>query len=350
MKWLGYRQMAVKDIVMDGSVRRRMKEPRVLELAADTTELGDELINAPAVRKSDSTLRAGRDRMASVLVRKASKVWVHLFEGTDQEAKDVEDSENLWRRSLSAEERDALIARRVRTVAGGLLVEKTGNAGRPKSVATAAREKVARELGTTPEAIRSAEKRAAEDEAGDPTESIEQAAELAPPVDTWDVPVDHLAQEFAQVRIAQAAIDETDRHLRAAQRALSALRPEHSDLGSVTSAVYSRIYHQLHQVADEVRRSRPDVLCVYCKGLAHRRGTCGGCLNLGYMSKDGLEYVAPELLKRGDEAVVVNGRGGFETLAQARTPKPKAEAKGKKLKIEDEEGNDLAFREGEDLF
>jgi hypothetical protein len=51
MKWLGYRQIALKSIVVDApDIRLRMKQPHVIELAANIQKHGEEPANAPSIR------------------------------------------------------------------------------------------------------------------------------------------------------------------------------------------------------------------------------------------------------------------------------------------------------------
>jgi ParB-like chromosome segregation protein Spo0J len=305
MKWVGYQQLPLSKLKLPGDIKARMSRPRVEDLANSIQLLGDEPINALTVEKDGLVLIAGRDRTAALMKLGVKKVWCHLVtELSDQDRLDLEIDENLHRRQ---DNRDDLIAKRVKRVEGELLDKMSDNSprqpGRPKSTKAAAREVVARELDTTPEAVRAAEKRATAPE----EESAAAPVEIAPPVETWDVPVEHLAQEFASVRIAQEAMRAADRHMQQAQRALSALE----DGGGIAGQLHSRLYGGVHATAAQLRASIPSALCPYCKGLANRRATCGGCGALGYVGDDALLGVADELKRRGADAVVPDGRGGF---------------------------------------
>jgi len=334
MKWAGYAQVALSKLKLPGDIKARMGMPRVMDLARSIELLGDEPINALAVEKDGLVLIAGRDRTAALMRLGAKKAWCHLaVDVTDQDRLDLEIDENLHRRQ---DDRDKLIARRVAKVAGELSDEMSDNSprqpGRPKSKQTKAREVVARELDTTPEAVRAAEKRAEAEEREETAEPVV----VPPPVETWGVPVEHLTQEFASVRIAQEAMRVADRHLRQAQSALAALE----DGGGVCAAFHMLVYGEVHQAASRLRSFIPTALCPYCKGLAHRRERCSGCSGAGYVSDDALLGVAEELRAKGPGAVVPDGRGGFVLVVAQRSKGAKPVAP-KALKILDANDNPI---------
>lgn len=342
MKWLAVKRVTLARVIVPGSFTKRLKQPHVKELAKSIQESG--VIALPVISTANE-LVAGGDRFAALMLNGTKAHDMRVVEGTPRELELIQIDENLKRRQ---DDRDVLIKRRVE-LGGELPVEPTGKAGRPKTSHGAAREQVARELGSTPEAVRSAERRAtAKDEPDDPSPSVNQA----PPVITWGVPIDHLKEEFGAIRLAQVALKETDRHLKQAQRALTTLDGQQ---GSIGHALYYRLKEAVHGAADTVRRAIPDALCPYCKGMLHRRNTCSGCSGFGYVGNDALDGVAPELLKVGADAVVINGKGGFEPIASARvvrTPVKAAPKPGKKLRIEDDKGHviEVADMEEGDLF
>jgi hypothetical protein len=350
VKWLGYQQLPLSKLKLPGDIKARMSRPRVEDLANSIQLLGDEPINALTVEKDGLVLIAGRDRTAALMKLGVKKVWCHIaVEMTEEDRADIEMFENLHRRQ---DNRDDLIARRVKRVEGELLDKMSDNSprqpGRPKSTKAAAREVVARELDTTPEAVRAAEKRAeqatAEDMADDGAPCVH--VDVPPPVETWGVPVEHLAQEFASVRIAQEAMRAADRHMQQAQRALSALE----DGGGIAGQLHSRLYGGVHATAAQLRASIPSALCPYCKGLANRRATCGGCGGLGYVGDDALLGVHDGLKLRGADAVVPDGRGGFVKViggtagnsgVSGRVEPAAVPPTNRRLNIQDAEGNPI---------
>ena len=173
MTWLGVKKVPLSRIKVEGTFGKRKKADHVKELAKSIDRSG--VIALPVISTTNELI-AGGDRLAALMLNGVKSHDVRVVEGTVTELAILQVEENLRRR---VDNRDELIARYVDLVEAGstaqLPVAVTGNAGRPKSTRGAAREHVARELGTTPEAVRSAEKRAAE-ELADPGESIAQAA------------------------------------------------------------------------------------------------------------------------------------------------------------------------------
>lgn len=339
MKWAGYAEVPIKRLTLPGDIPARQQMPRVMDLARSIELLGDEPINALVVDRATMTLIAGRDRVAALLRLKAKKAWCHMASDvSDQDRLDLEIDENLHRR---ADDRDKLIASRVAKVAADLIPDKmsainAGKTGAKKTAKGVAREQVARELDTTPEAVRAAEKRARDEEDA----QIAVAQEIAPPVETWGVSVEHLAQEFASVRIAQEAMRAADRHLQSAQRVLGGIE----DGGGVAAQLGVLVYNSVHQAAALLRSRIPTALCPYCKGMLTKREKCGGCSAIGYVSDDALLGVADELKLSGKLACVPDGKGGFKRLASAGPyggVTGQSSVTPKKLQIQDAEGNPL---------
>ena len=348
MKWMGYKQVGVSTISLPSDVKRRQKMPHVIELAKSIAELGEEPIHAPTIANRTRKLIAGRDRMAALLINGVKACWVRVVEGTAQELADLEVDENLHRRH---DNRDELIARRVAKVEAQVEAElpdtASGKSGRPKTTRGQARERVARELGTTPEAIRAAENRAAQADAEPP-----MPRQVLPPVETWGIPDAYFPQgELDAIRKVQAAIDAADGKLRAAQSAIAALK---EGCGQVGHRLHALLYEQLHQVSDAVRRARVSYVCPYCKYVPTLRPTCSGCAGIGFVAAEVIEGVATELTFVDDAAVVVDGRGGFIPIAAARArgverapirPQPKPAAK--RLNIQDGDGNPIDVEDTE---
>jgi len=342
MRWAGYRELPLKRLKLPGDIPARMKLPHVIELSK-SIDLGNELINAPVVEGETEELHAGRDRIAACLLRRMKKVWCHVaVEMTDEDRADLELFENLHRRQ---DNRDELIARRVARLAGQLPDTASGKPGRRKTARGAAREQVAREIGTTPEAVRAAEKRAEADEQEEQEEPATPVV-VPPPVETWGVPVDHLAQEFASVRIAQEAMRAADRHLQAAQRALAAL----ADGGGVARHYHARLYAGVHNAAAALRADIPTALCPYCKGAPQRQVNCNGCSRIGYVGDNALLGVAEELKRGGAAACVPDGKGGFMPAVVTPAKKKAIPSAAKALQILDADDKPIVVPPDEDLF
>lgn len=336
MIWRGYLQVSIRKLRLPGDIKQRQSQPHVLALAKSIEDNGGDPIHAPTINAETYELIAGRDRMAALLLSGAKKAWCHVVaEVSETDAKRLEIAENLHRRR---DDQDALRAQYVAlaeaacsendsvTQRGSMETISTLDAKRKGTARGAAIRAVAEAEGVTPRAIRQSLARAeADEEPADPSESIEQAAELPPPVDTYDVPVAHLAQQFAEVRVAQAAMDEADRALRKAQSALSGLK----DGSALQRRLHAAVYQQIHNAAENVRYYRPTQLCPFCKALPHLVERCS-CTHGFAGTYDAGFAIAPELLRRGDAAMVSAG-GKLTSLSAATAPREKPV---KKLRIE----------------
>jgi ParB-like chromosome segregation protein Spo0J len=259
----GVKMVAISAIKYEmPDIRRRMTQPAVIELAESRKRLR---IHPPVVGE-DMQLIAGRDRLAADLLNKTKRIEVRIVEATPEERLDLEIDENLHRRPV---DRDALIARRVNRVTAELVspqedTEPTPQLpdnlstnspkrkpGRPPTVGPA-RAKVAAELGTTPEAVRKAEARAA------------AALEPAPE------PLTGPALALAEV---QEAIDGADKAMRACQGALSRLDGLHFE-----PALRQRLLLAAHALAVDIRTARPEAVCCSCEGTG---AFCEACDSIG---------------------------------------------------------------------
>ncbi|HXJ32244.1 MAG TPA: ParB/RepB/Spo0J family partition protein [Gemmatimonadales bacterium] len=326
MKWLGYQQKSVKSLHLPGEIGKRQKQQHVIDLAADIRELGEEPINAPVFDKAGQII-AGRDRMAALLINKAKRVWIRVADATDQERADLEVSENLYRR---VDNRDEMIARRVHRVVEKVAAEKAAIGSRRAEAVTrqdvvAARKAVARQLNTTPKAIKSAEQRAAAKAKDIPSGSAahpaatdevnhteaarggEAAVTLAPP--DPPCPVDAFGIETSpafrsRMSEIQGVLEVVNHHLVRAQTELAKLK----GAPDFNGAVWQRLKAELHSTAYNARAAKPALVCPYCRdpeGTAMLRDNCNGCGGRGYLVEEQRASVPRELLTRGAKPVTV---------------------------------------------
>lgn len=347
MKWLGYKRVAFKTIRCDvADIKRRSKQPHVGDLANNIREHGEEPIHAPAVRMPGRKLLAGRDRLAALSTLKAARLWVHLVECSDAEAREIELSENLYRR---ADNRTALIAqlsklteqrlRAVTAAEGGTLSQAPQHS--PKAEA---RRQVARAAGMSPAGVRKAEQRAAAaeesaaGESGDVPLSSEPAGAAAEPAFTYNLEVYGCKDASTEAvcnfaRPVQEAIDEADKHLR---RALAALKPiELSKLGQELRA-------QVHRVGDLMRSERPHAICPWCKGLPKAMiGICAGCSGIGYVSAEKRLRAPRECFFIDPPIVMIDGREyPYADAIAGKLPKNGVPAKAaKRVSVVDDRGD-----------
>jgi hypothetical protein len=268
----------------------------------------------------------------------------------------LERDENIHRR---VDDRDALIRQRVDELAAEIEAERRDvppepKPGRPKTARGEARELVARQLGTTPDAVRVAEARALAEE------MITNICAVTPtcPVETYGLPL-VTDVEAEELRSVQAAVDEADQALRRAQAALK--RVEGVPLFRGAQQLLARV----HEVAGEVRAKRPEAVCPSCKRIPSLMGDvrgCPGCGGVGFVARDALIYVADELKLGGDQAMVTRAgklvpyaKAAKDSAGAAPGVTGKADARtapagtSKRIRIENEKGEQLSPPEDDGL-
>jgi hypothetical protein len=300
MNWLPAVLMQVKQLKLPGDIKARMKLPHVVELSESIGKrTGKRPIHLPTVEYPSKELLSGGDRMAAQLLLGYRSVWVQpVSQLTPQERRDIVRDENLHRRVI---DRDALIRQRVEEAEALIELERSSlppdrKPGRPKTARGEAREQVALELGTTPDAIRVAEARAAAPEIVNKSSDTP----LPPPVETYGLPL-VTDMESAEISAYQGAIDDADRWLRRAQAALS------SQEGGPFAGPAQHLGRQVHRVAADVRAARPAAVCPYCKRiprLVGNPGGCPGCGGRGFVSTEDMLGVADEMKLGGGRAMV----------------------------------------------
>ncbi len=336
MNYLPIMRIAVKGLVLPGDIKARQKKPHVIELAESIRErTGKRPIHLPTIEYPSKELLSGGDRMAACLLNGDKHVWVQPISMlTPEERRDIVRDENLHRR---VEDRDLLISQRVAERAAIIEATRTEEPterkpGRPKTAKGEAREQVARELGTTPDAIRVAEARAEAEEIPNKYSDTPPP----PPVETYGLPLVD-GGDSAEIAAFQDVIDDVDKCLRRAQAALSS-----QDEGPFAGHA-QQLLAQVHQVAAEVRRNRPAAVCPYCKRLPHFLPGCNGCRSVGFVSADAMLGVADELKLGGEKAMVVALGGRMVSYAYAATGKEAKAAKAKKqITIVDKDDKPIA--------
>lgn len=328
--WLGTKKIKLDTIIVPSGFAKRKKELHVGELAKSITTGG--LISLPVIRElaGKRYLVAGGDRLAALMLNKVAQHEVRLVRGEDDEIETITLDENLFRRRT--DDYDAMVKRRVELTTENLEAAKEEIAaaelladvadkepakrGRPKTAKGAAREKVAQELGTTPEAVRQREKRA--DAKANPKPAKESL--FTDPVETWDLEIDAAAKtDFVSISTIHIIILDVERSVKAARNTAKGL----ADMGKIGESVLAKISSDLHNALDSVKRASPDAVCPYCKdpsGKAKRRKKCNGCGGLGYVNNSQLKNIDSHLLLRGSEAMVPNGEGGFVAIAEDVNP------------------------------
>jgi hypothetical protein len=321
MNWLPPILVKVSALVLPGDIKARQKQPHVIELAESIRErTGKRPIHLPTIEYPSKVLKIGGDRVAAQLLNGVKSLWVQpVSQATPKEWRDMIRDENLHRR---VSDRDELVLQRVTERAAEIEAERASSEadgprapGRPKTAMGEAREQVARELGTTPDAIRVAAARAEADE-----EIVDKYPDTPRqcPVETYGLQL--VADEEAdRIRAVQVAIDSADQFLRRAQAALAGLEVA----GPTGWGVAQVLTMAVHKIACDVRAVRPTAVCPYCKHLPG--WACRGCGGSGFVGEDVMLGVADELKLGGKQAMVAtaNGLVSYATArGAAQVPEP----------------------------
>lgn len=376
MKWLGFRQVAVKSIRVDAvDIKRRMKLPHVAELADDIRQRGGEPIHAPTVRAGSNELLCGRDRFAASIDNKAKKLWVHLVECDDQEAKELELAENIYRR---ADNRAELIAQLVRLKEQHLRAEDEAKRAAGEKVSAAsqdspkarARREVAKAAGVSQATVKSHEKHArksaekAENDTGEVGEVTHPAAPVEPSAP--ELPAGFQAYGLEVGRELADGICAAHAWLSTIEGDARRIVGEITKLGQagrpVAHAHLQAMRQQAQTLGHAIREAIPVGLCPYCKAQPALVTDCNGCGATGVVGRHTGDHVPRELLGTAPVTVAVNGH--IVPLADAAAalkelPKPKKKG-GKPIHVEviDEVGaapreltiDRTAAEESEELF
>lgn len=312
-----YRRMSLAAMRLPGDWQQRLASAHVAALAAS-----GEVLQPPAVRKADRSVIFGGDRLASLHVRGESEAWIWLYDVDEDEAERMRLVENLERRHDNRDKLKAqLVAlelRRAPAVTLGNLpivadAEQQKKPGPPKSAKGVAREKAAEALGVTPEAVRSAEKREAARQRHDdePEVGTQQLGDGTQPV---PAPAGAAASPPAAPGLDIAvALDEVDRHLKAALAGVTKLCKAHPEL--VERFGVQQAKWQVKEGAAALRAMKPAAPCLYCKCWPSELPNCAACKGSGWLTEDAMKGdVPPELRILGEGEGIFVG-GVFVTLA-----------------------------------
>lgn len=294
-----FKVIPLSTIRLPGDFGKRLDATHVAERAKSILEHG--LLHEPIVRRVGKQWEviAGLDRVAAHFVAEKDIIAVKVIECTDEEAVRIRQEENIQRRH-STEERDRLIRERLSVV---VVEEEAKPAERPKGRGavkkpkTKARERVAAELGLSPETIR---KKEWEDEQAATAANLP----LEPPVRSLGMSLSEKFKE--QVGKAQGYIDAAEAFLRQAQGKLTAMA---KDAGVIfPTARLQRLRDELHTQAAAIRGARPCSLCPWCKGLDNVQEHCAACQGTGFITKSQENAVPKELLDEETPSVMVDGK------------------------------------------
>lgn len=305
METIGYRDVQLDKLTLDGSFKKRLKADHVKALSLSIeSEIG--MLNAPivrVVRGKPMELLAGNDRVAAHKLLGREKVPARLVKCTDAEARQIVAAENAYRRHDPQEQRQALLELTEQLAADiqrtNPEVPKSGQ-GRRKTAKGMAREMVAKERGVTPESIRVQEYR--DKKAKQPKAPAPKAEPAASPINPLGM---DLSDEWVEsINGVMSVYDEAVKHMAAILRGLTSFS---NGALPKPKARLDRIRETLQEASDALRALIPEMLCPFCKGVEKVAAQCSGCETAMYITRSQVETgkIPPQYLEQGDKAVVL---------------------------------------------
>ncbi len=311
MEVLGIKTVPLGRISLPGDFGKRLKEGRVLALAKSIAERG--MLHEPLIRKADMRLVVGGDRVAAHFVRGWKVITVKLVDCTDLELEILQREENLRRRHDTAEQ--SRLHQELIPLYEKELFEKAVDDesvlrsanGRRRTVQSLAIEKVAKQTGIKPASLKRKVKR-----------NKEKLSPSPIPIRTFGLV---LAPSFIEeVRKTYELVNEATIQLETAQKALTKLQ---SSGLPYPSTLLKRLHQEIHEVAVQVRGSRPDSLCPYCRGIDSLQPQCGYCFSFGFITAIQAKQVPKELLDEDKPMVMV--KGILRPMSDFVRPEPEVE-------------------------
>lgn len=339
MRWLGFREFTIAKIAVDqADIAARLNRDHVKELAADIGERGGEPAQAPVVRElpGSNELVCGRDRIAAMRVLKAKKLWAHVVDCTDDEAKGLELAENIYRRPIT--NRAELIAQLVALKEQQLRAlthrdeRDTVPAARGSHdpIKTEARKQVSRAAGISPASVKKAEQRAARTVHDDGPRSKDEAEALALPPNFETFGLEVSKSDRAHIALLIDQLRDWDQDARNLLSVISQVSK--GQLALVLSPAHvARIREKAHDLGHVIREAIPTGLCFHCKNIPALKASCSACGATGVVGMGVGNDVDPVLKLRGPDATALKGG---RHVAVSTLIKPT-----KRIKVVDQKGN-----------
>lgn len=341
MIWDKPRDVAWASILAPGDLRERQASPHVQALAETYKATGGRPGNRLWVikRRLGWELIAGGDRFAAAgLVGKPPMPVDVILEATREELDDLRDIENLYRRPV--EDRDAKIAAHVAKRAARIEADRASGTAvppsKPKPAKAQARAELAAAMGTTPAAVKQAEKRAAakerdegrsnhtrpggsgvQDHGAGPDGPATGSRVGAPsPIDLHGHPMPAgLDTNLAPILPKLKKLDDLLRQAQAVTTDLEAT--------TFPRGITATFKGLLHDVAARVRFEAPTDLCPRCSGESMRSAAarCVLCQEQGWVSRSKYESAPknsspPRPKAKPQKEMTVNGRPLSELQAE----------------------------------
>lgn len=313
MNIVGTKVVKFTSLVLPGGFKKLLDEERIDELAKSIETNG--LLHLPVVRKKDSEVVSGIDRLAAMKKLGRDRVEVRLCEATDDEVKLARIAENIHRRTIAHDDRKKQLAEYVdiveKSVTQSVIIGQpvqelrtasTRKQGRPSTTRGDAIKKVAEQTGLNERTVRRAveEREREEEQKEEPTKA---------PVDMLGFDIEFPAEHSAMIAAIVEAVDTAAQLVSRAQAAITAVENQIAVSKEFKRRVDTAgMKQRLASAGAFVRQERPESVCPYCK-LTDQMENCAGCRGSGYLIKTQTKDLPKELLATGAKAgIYVIGR------------------------------------------
>lgn len=293
VKYLSPRTVPIKSLVLPGDMRKRMKEPHVLQLGQSMGQVG--MLHLPIVRHPSRELLSGGDRVAALMVRKQQTVVVRQVECTDREAQQIRLVENCERRhnlEKQREERAEMMATLEQDEQKKDTKRREKGAKVPRETPKGrARKEMAKQLDITPDAIRKQEQRTKHREE---EEAVQYSKKLPEDFETFGLIVE--GDLVREINEQTALLEELANFTVGALSKLSRADVPHTDSAKAA----------LKTAGSCLRSALPVALCPWCKGFVADQ--CAGCQGTATLPKSRLSSVPQEYMNAEKPVVMFNGQ------------------------------------------
>lgn len=303
MKYLGTGKVKLSQLKVSGKFRERLESDRVKGRAESMKMAGQ--LQQILVRKADSTLIAGEDRVASLQVAGIDEALCNWWEASDLEVSYLRRMENAERRHDVDERDKSLLQMKEIEVKMALATGAAKTETEAKVIAT---DKIAKEKGVKPGSVerqeRRAKKRLKEAEAK-VSPAAEESVDL-PVLKDFETHGIDLGPEFA-ANIEKATgwlcsienyANEVKTELAGMRKATTVIRPARLD----------DIYVTVVELMEKVRGAMPASVCLYCKCVPDISLKCSACNGDQFLMAQQMPALDKRLLDMEEQWVVFEGK------------------------------------------
>lgn len=298
MKHIGIRKVKLKNLILPGDFKKRLKEESSLSMAESIRQHG---CLYPPLMSTDLEILDGLTRTAAHFILDEHEMSTHMVEVEKWERDIIMRVPNLERRH-DPEERARLIkelhamysdiANGTPTITGDdvqsgqtlfdmvekgeleIVEARHGFPKRPEGIVLA---QVAKDMKMSPGAVRASLRR----------KPKPKSESTLPDIETWGLTLPEA--QVKELRKVQVNFDDAGHKL---SYALGRLKDAK---GFVPEGKLQRLRAAVEEACSFVRNARPECVCAYCKMDPEKQPNCGACFATGILPANAVKAIPPEL-------------------------------------------------------